>query len=189
MSLEFIPEYVTEDLFEPLRNEVAWVNRESPRDECFMSAPGAPRVYSYGNDNTNRRDIHTYNAVDMHPKVLSVMEKINLDRQTEFNVCVLNYYKDQHQHLGWHSDNSPEQDMSHPIAVVAFGAERYIWVREMGHKGPIPDSQKFLMTRGSLFWMPGGFQDTHQHRIPKHDRECGGRISLTFRKLDRDMLR
>lgn len=34
----------------------------------------------------------------------------------------------------------------------------------------------------SCFIMPAGFQDNHVHRIPKHNRPCGARISLTFRK-------
>jgi alkylated DNA repair dioxygenase AlkB len=98
---------------------------------------------------------------------------------------VLNYYKDQFQHLGWHADNSPEQDLEHPIAVTAFGAARYIWVRLRGASGPVPEEDRYLMHPGSLFVMPGGFQNTHLHRIPKHDRPCDGRISLTFRKLVR----
>jgi alkylated DNA repair dioxygenase AlkB len=172
-------------IFEKLRDEVAWVNRSSPRDECFMAAEGAPKVYSYGNDNTKREELHTYHAVEMHPLVLGIMQTLNAEYGTEYNVCVLNYYKDRHQHLGWHADDSPEQDLDHPIAVIAFGAEREIWWKRKDYKGPIPASQKFLMTEGSLFIMPGGFQAEHFHRIPKHDRECGGRISLTFRKLVR----
>lgn len=50
-------------------------------------------------------------------------------------------------------------------------------------KGNIPDDQKILLKRGSLFVMPKGFQDTYFHRIPKHDRPCGWRISLTFRSF------
>lgn len=179
------PDFEKEDLFPVLRDEVAWVNRQSPRDECFMAGPGAPRVYSYGNNNTIRTELHTYTAVDMHPKVLSLMERLNAEFGTSYNVCVLNFYKDQHQHLGWHADDSPEQDLQHPIAVISFGAERYIWTRRKGESGPVPDSQKFLMKKGMVFVMPGGFQDTHFHRIPKHDRPCDGRISLTFRKLVR----
>lgn len=176
-------DYAPEDLFEVLRDEVAWVNRQAPRDECFMAGPGAPRVYSYGNDNAFRSELHTYNAVDMHPKVLELMNKLNKDFGTEYNVCVLNYYKDQFQHLGWHADDSPEQDPNHPIAVVAFGAPRYIWVRLRGATGEVPAEDRYLMRPLSLFTMPAGFQDTHLHRIPKHSSPCGGRISGTFRKL------
>lgn len=185
MRPEFRSKYVETDLFATLRDEVAWVNRKAPRDECFMAAPSAPRAYSYGNNNDRREALHTYHAVDMHPAVLALMDRINREFGTTYNVAVLNYYKDQHQHLGWHSDDSPEQDLSHPIAVVTFGAERYIYTKEKSFKGTIPEEDKFLLTQGSLFIMPGGYQDDHFHRIPKHDRECGGRISITFRKLDR----
>jgi alkylated DNA repair dioxygenase AlkB len=51
-----------------------------------------------------------------------------------------------------------------------------------GIKGDIPDEDKFLLENGSLFIMPAGYQKDHVHKIPKHDRVCGGRISLTFRK-------
>ena len=185
MRPEFRPKYVETDLFPILCDEVAWVNRNAPRDECFMAAPNAPRAYSYGYNNDRREALHTYHAVDMHPAVLEIMERLNREFGTSYNVAVLNYYKDRNQHLGWHSDDSPEQDLSHPIAVVTFGAERYIYTKEKSFKGTIPDEDMYLLTQGSLFIMPGGYQDDHFHRIPKHDRDCGGRISITFRKLDR----
>jgi alkylated DNA repair dioxygenase AlkB len=49
--------------------------------------------------------------------------------------------------------------------------------------GKIPKDQRILLHEGSLFIMPEGYQDTHLHRIPKHDRPCGWRISLTFRSF------
>jgi alkylated DNA repair dioxygenase AlkB len=185
MNPFFKPEYIKTDLFSTLRDEVAWVNRASPRDECFMAGPGAPTSYSYGNNNERREELHTYHGVDMHPAVLELMLQLNRDFGTEYNVAVLNYYKDERQHLGWHADDSPEQDLSHPIAVVAFGATREIWVKKRGEKGAVPAANRYTMTPGSLFVMPGGFQDENLHRIPKHPEPCGGRISITYRKLDR----
>lgn len=185
MKVELIPGYVPEDLYERLREEVPWENRESPRDECFMALDGAPQTYSYGNDNQRRDALHTYRAVPMHPAVYAILNRLNREFGTAYNVCVLNYYKDRHQHLGWHADDSPEQDPEHPIAVVAFGAARYLFVKERGAKGEVPPEDRYLMTPGSLFVMPAGYQETHLHRIPKHDRECGGRISLTYRRLVR----
>ncbi len=184
MRPEFIPGYEPQDLFEELRQNVPWTNRSSPRDECFM-ALDTSLSYSYGNNNSLREALHTYHAVPMHPAVLRILERLNAEFGCQYNVCVLNYYQGQHQHLGWHADDSPEQDLSHPIAVVSFGAERYIYVKEKSFKGNIPEEDKFLLTKGSVFIMPGGYQDNHFHKIPKHSEPCGGRISLTFRKLDR----
>lgn len=169
--------FYSEDLFETLRADAPWVNRNAPRDECFMAL--FESVYSYG----KRENARSYNSVPMHPKVLELMSKINREYESYYNIVVLNYYKSEKEHLGWHADDSPEQDLTHPIAVVSFGATRYIYTKKKEYKGIIPDSDKFLLTPGSLFIMPGGFQDNHFHKIPKHDQPCGGRISLTFRKL------
>lgn len=179
MTPIFIKDFYKTDLFDVLKDEAPWVNRDAPRDECFM-AVDVTKTYTYGTPPTAR----TYTAAPMHPCVQDVMDILNAEGN-QYNICVLNYYKDKNQHLGWHADDSPEQDLDHPIAVVSFGVARYLYVKEKTFKGTIPDENKFLMSSGSLFVMPGGFQYNHVHKIPKHFAECGGRISLTFRKLDR----
>ena len=176
MKPNYVSNYISTDLYESLRENVAWVNRDAPRDECFMSLTTAE--YTYGNGFTR-----TYNSVDMNDDVKAIMEKLNSDFGTAYNVCFLNYYKSDKEHLGWHSDNSPEMDINHPIAVISFGAERYIWCKNMDFKGNIPDEDKYLLGSGSLFEMPAGFQRDNYHKIPKNDKPCGGRISLTFRKF------
>ena len=163
-------------MFNTLLTEVAWLNKEAPRDECFMSKD--PLEYTYGKGFTR-----TYNSLEFHPLVLDIMSKLNAEGGSEYNVCFLNYYKSDKEHLGWHADDSPEMDPTHPIAVVSFGAERYIWIKDKEYKGNIPDEDKYLLEDGSLFIMPAGFQKDNLHKIPKHDRTCGGRISLTFRKF------
>lgn len=177
----FTPAFTTDDLFATLRDNAPWVNvQNAPRNECFM-ALDTSLTYSYGRAARDR----TYTAAPMHPGVVALMARINAHCGTAYNVAVLNYYLDQRNHLGWHSDDSPEQDPTHPIAVVSFGAERELWVKAKDHKGPIPLEDRYLLTVGSLFVMPPGFQDDYFHKIPKCDHVCGGRISLTYRKLDR----
>lgn len=178
----FVPDFTFDKyVYDILDEELPWENRDAPRDECFL-ALDTSLTYSYGRSEAVRR---TYYAKEMHYLVNTIRTLIDTRLGTDFNVCMLNRYDNQRNHLGWHADDSPEQDPNHPIAVVSFGATRYIFIRENGFKGNVPDEDKFLLTPGSLFVMPAGFQETHQHKIPKHDSECGGRISLTFRKLDR----
>lgn len=164
------------EVFELLRNEVLWVNRDAPRDECFMATETLE--YTYGKGFTR-----TYNSVPLHNLVQEIMDKLNSDFGCQYNVCFLNYYKSEKEQLGWHSDDSPEMDPTHPIAVVSFGATREIWIKEKEVTGNIPDDNKYKLENGSLFVMPSGFQETMLHKIPKADRPCGGRISLTFRKF------
>jgi len=95
--------------------------------------------------------------------------------------CFVNGYENEKQHLGWHADDSPEMDDDRAIAVVSYGAERFINFRPRGHKGVAPHS--VLMPSGSLLLMKAGMQDEWDHKIPKHSAECGFRLSLTYRGI------
>lgn len=161
--------------FETLLREVPWLTVREARSECFMAHELFK--YTYGVDSYAK----TYVSVPYHPIVDAIEQALNADGFA-YNVCFLNRYDTQKHQLGWHADDSPGMLHEHPIAVVSFGAEREIWWRENGQKGVIPQDQRQLLGKGSLFVMPPGFQRTHQHRIPKSDRTCGARVSLTFRR-------
>lgn len=169
----------TEGVFESLLKDTPWINKGgAPRDECFMSLDPS-KTYSYNSGPAKRE----YSPSWMSFEVLSLMEKLNNELKLKFNVCVLNYYKSEKEWLGWHADDSPEQDLNHPIAVISFGAIREIWVKPFSLKGLVPEENKFRLKPGSLFLMPGGFQDEHVHKIPKPGHKCGPRISLTYRYI------
>ncbi len=188
-----------------------WVTHRTARHEYFMS--DEPRTYSYGNRGTGEQ---SYESRPFSDRVDVCRHWLNRNLGTKFNVCFLNKYDSNEQHLGWHADEFPGMDPTEPIVVSSFGAEREIWVKDKrGFKcecedgtmvldnvqpwqpgegpctecggtgwvsgGVVPRDQRFLLKEGSLFIMPPGYQDTHLHRIPKHDRPCGWRISLTFR--------
>lgn len=155
-----------------------WLTKRTARHEYFMSL--VPREYSYGNRGLGSE---SYVSRPFSPLVEALMGNLNGDLGTGFNVCFLNKYDDQHQHLGWHADDFPGMREEEPIAVVSFGVEREIWVKPKGEKGEVPDNQRIKLEEGSVFLMPPGYQATHLHRIPKHNRPCGWRVSLTFRSF------
>jgi len=170
--------FMTEELYSRLMLEIPWVNRDAPRDECFMA--DELMDYTYG-----EKIARTYTSVPICDMVSDIMKKLNEKYSCSYDICFLNFYKSEKEHLGWHADDSPEMDQTHPIASVSFGAEREIWVKEMGTKGTIPEEDRYKLENGSAFIMPAGFQEKFLHRIPKCDRPCGGRVSLTFRKYKR----
>lgn len=140
---------------------VNWIDSAETRRECFMSE--SDYSYTYGRG----RGIRTYKSIPFHPIVLDIILKINNDFDLSLNKCFLNCYRDERQHLGWHSDNFRKMDDDSPIAVVSFGGTRELWVRNIGYKGLVPK----------------GFQKTHKHKIPKSGHVVGPRISLTYRKF------
>jgi len=164
--------------------DLPWEAKRPARDEYFMSE--VPRTYSYGNKSLGDM---SYESKPFSPPVQVLREVLNSNLSrifqipVDFNVCFLNKYNDQHNHLGWHADDSPDMRKDQPIAVVSFGAEREIWVKPKDQKGVTPPEQRFKLADGSLFVMPAGYQDTHLHKIPKCDHACGWRISLTFRSF------
>ncbi len=161
---------------ENLKNNIDWWKRIETRLEYFMS--DITRMYTYGKG-AGARD---YFSQDYTFPIKELQDKLNKDFDCNYNVCFLNRYDNQQMHLGWHSDDSPNIDNDHPIAVISVGTEREIWVRKIGDTGLVPKENKYLLKNNSLFIMPAGFQSNNQHRIPKCDRVCGTRISLTFRR-------
>lgn len=172
MQPSYTPNAFAFDLL-ALFSDVPWVHVTEARKECLMSA--SPMTYTYGQG----RGVRTYTSTPLTPVVEAIQAKLNADGFA-YNVCFLNRYDDQHQRLGWHADDSPGMLHEHPIAVVSFGAERDIWWKRRDIEGPVVLRQR--LSAGSLFVMPPGFQREYQHRIPKSDRPCGIRISLTFRR-------
>lgn len=153
-------------LYDELLN-LNWEQRVSARKEYFMGFNNVEYTYS------NR----TYVGKSFIPPVYDLMNEINKKFLFRYNVCFLNRYDTQHEALGWHADAADT------VSVISVGAEREIWWKPKNHKGKIEPSCKQLLESGSLFIMPSGFQDLYFHKIPKHDKPCGTRISLTFRTL------
>lgn len=174
--IQYVPGFVPDpdEAFKRLRDELAWEHRDAPRHEYYCN--DFPKPYVYGRDRGRR----LYEPRPYHPVILSIRKKLEEFAGATFEVCFLNRYLNQSDHLGWHADDSPEMDDARPIATVSLGVEREIWFRLKDGAEP-RIVEKIKLGNGSLCLMAAGMQDTHQHRIPKASIQCGERISLTFR--------
>lgn len=175
-------------LFHMALSDFPWEERVAARRE-FFAAPKAGMEYTYGSGSGSR----TYLSKEYPTPLLTLSVLVGLGYPGSTPIppaplerlwCFCNLYQDECKHLGWHSDNHTGTDHSHGIAVVSLGAARHIWYRTLLREG-IPDQEREvhqqLLSPGSLFYMPPGFQATHEHRIPKSDRVVGARVSCTFR--------
>ena len=179
--------------FHFLERELAWTRYgTTPRMEYYVNRAGA-YPYTYGRGEFAR----TYQPQPSNAVIDEIWEEAENFAGVQFDVCFLNRYVNQSDHLGWHSDNSPEMDDARPIATVSLGAEREIWFRKIpaGDAGLVVNGNewevlgypkasaivKLRLPHGSILCMGPGVQDTHQHRIPKSSAACTDRISLTFR--------
>jgi alkylated DNA repair dioxygenase AlkB len=173
--ITYLPGFVKEPdaVFRALWNELSWERRGStPRREYYANDVPVPYVYGKG------AGVREYLPQTWHTHMRVLQEQLQAFTGSRFEVCFLNGYEDQSDHLGWHADDSPEMDDARPIAIISLGAEREIWFRPQNDREAV---EKVKLQHGSLCLMHAGMQDTHYHRIPKAGFTCGERISLTFR--------
>lgn len=181
---DFIGSGYNDIFFKRLWSELDWVRHDKvPRREYYFSAQGHDYAYGIQSYARTYKSQPSHLAIDwMTLKLWETMFNPKRVHHFKYDTVFLNGYEDASDSLGWHSDNSPEMDDNYAIAIISLGAEREIWFREIPTQdNPTPEISKLKLAHGSLCLMGAGMQDTHQHRIPKSDRVCGPRISLTFR--------
>lgn len=173
--------------FNYLWEHTPWEQREgAPRREAWFNPYGQPYTYGSG-DHARTYEAHPLTALapDAAGGIYRIMCSLNQATGASYDCCFVNGYEHGRQHLGWHSDDSPEMDANHPIATVSLGAEREIWFRPIGDQSGA-NVEKMMLASGSAAIMGAGMQQGWQHRIPKSSRvDCGPRLSLTYRRLVR----
>lgn len=103
--------------------------------------------------------------------------------QVHFNVCLLNFYQDGQQRIGWHCDRE-EIGRTTPIASISLGATRSFLIR--AKQGL--EQHSIALQHGSLVVMENTCQHQYVHSIPKQTDVTAGRINLTFRCKQHDTL-
>lgn len=137
---------------------------------CRQAAWFGNRPYVYSTHS------HTSNAM-FPPSINALLTMINSTFSCSFNCVLVNYYPSGSSSVGWHGDNEPEIDQSHPIASVSIGATRLFEVRaaSFDYQYTIP------LTHGMILFMTGQFQSQFKHRVPASNIS-EPRINLTFRR-------
>lgn len=186
----YTPNIFTHIDFDTIDRDIIWEQREAPRSEAYYASSKIP--YTYGKGAGERTYIPHVLREHNTGQTIGALEHIwgTLGGYAAYELLFCNRYADQHQHLGWHADDSPAIDVTRPIVVITFGAEREIWFKTMttGRNSaaivrPNDGVEKLTLQHGSMLVMNPGMQQTHLHRIPKHSAPCGPRVSLTFRGL------
>ena len=121
------------------------------------------QVGSKDENNNNTNNSHDLTNVNGFPELVQDLRRLcqdwyasknsengNNDPPPAFNVCLLNFYEDGQQRIGWHSDRE-EIGRTTPIASVSLGAPRKFFVRSQndGRK----DRASLQLTSGSIVVM------------------------------------
>ena len=130
--------------------------------------------------------IMNYSGLTLVPKswikeLLDIKEKVEKTVNAEFNSCLLNYYRNGNDGMGWHQDNEKELGKNPIIASVTFGESRPFQLKHISNKSL--KKVDIQLTNGSLLVMAGETQHYWKHQIPKTTKQLSERINLTFRTI------
>ncbi len=142
-----------------------------------------PRLIAwYGDEGRS----YQYSGVRLNPapwteSLLLVKRKVERAAGVEFNSVLLNYYRDNRDSMGFHSDDEKELGEQPIIASISLGQERVFILKSKRDKVAKP--VKLRLESGSLLVMKGDTQANWKHGIEKEKRPCGPRVNLTFRRI------
>ena len=142
-----------------------------------------PRLTAwYGDEGQN----YTYSGILMNPvpwtqTLLELRELVESKCDEVFNSVLLNYYRDGHDSMGFHSDDEAELGPRPTIASLSLGESRlFAFKRKCRSDALLVNIE---LASGSLLLMKGDTQRNWKHGIAKTSRPLGPRVNLTFRRI------
>lgn len=129
---------------------------------------------------------YTYSGIRLTPlpwtaDLLAIKDRVEGAAATTFNSVLLNYYRDQRNSIGFHSDDERELGERPIIASLSLGAERTFILKHKTRRDL--QAVRLRLGSGSLLLMGGETQRYWKHGVNKETRPCGPRVNLTFRQI------
>lgn len=169
-----------ESIFRTLLRDIKWQQREmniygrkvlQPRLTAWYGDPDRTYVYS-GIKN---------NPLPWNDLLREIKRRIEDCTDLIFNSVLLNYYRDNNDSMGFHSDDEKELGPDPAIASFSLGDKRTFLFKH-SFKKDVP-TVSVPLPSGSVLLMKGPTQRIYKHAINRETRPCGPRINLTFRRI------
>ena len=169
-----------DQLLEHLQRDTPW---RSQKITVWGKTYDQPRLMAwYGDPGTN----YSYSGIALDPlpwtpRLLVLKRAVDSVAGATFNSVLINYYRDNRDSMGLHSDSEPELGLQPVIASLSLGGPRTLIFK---HKSRSDISAvKICLESGSLLLMKGDTQAYWKHGINKQSRACAARVNLTFRTI------
>ena len=170
---------------EVLRSLIAEVPWRSEEVAMWGRKIPQPRLTAWHGDPGS---VYAYSGIELHPApwtpmLLDIKTRIEAAAGSAFNSVLINYYRDNRDSIGFHSDNEPELGERPVIGSLSLGEERTFILKHKRSKAV--EQVRVRLASGSLLLMTGDTQRYWRHGILKESRPCGPRVNLTFRTIVR----
>jgi alkylated DNA repair dioxygenase AlkB len=167
-----------QQLFQLLEKETPWAEEDVV---IFGKAYKQPRLIAWYGEHA-----YSYSGSQLQPKpwteTLLMIKKMVEERTGKtFNSVLVNYYRNNRDGMGFHSDDEEELGSQPVIASLSLGVARRFVFKHRFRKD-VADVQ-IPLESGSLLLMQGDTQTNWKHGVPKETKPCGPRINLTFRNI------
>ena len=167
-------------LLESLLTETAW---RTETITLFGKTHLQPRLIAWHGD---REAQYTYSGLRLtpapwSPTLLAIKTAVEHACDEAFNSVLLNYYRNERDSMGLHSDDEPELGTAPVIASVSLGDSRVFTMKHKRDRAVPP--VRLSLASGSLLLMCGDTQRNWRHGVPKSQRPCAARVNLTFRMV------
>lgn len=177
---EFISHFINRDYSQELIDSIKW---SQDKMNMFGKVVDLPRLTAWYGD---KDATYTYSGIKNTPLpwtnlLIELKNKIEAYSGEDFNSVLLNYYRSEKDHMGWHTDDEKELGLNPTIASLSFGEVRLFEFRH--HKDKELPKISIKTECGSLVIMKGETQKYWRHRIAKTSLPMGPRVNLTFRKI------
>jgi len=163
-------------MMQGLLDQTAW---KAETIFLFGREVAQPRLSAWYGEQRYTYSGRTFNPLPFTPLQLVIKQAVEAATGRRFNSLLLNYYRNEQDSMGFHSDDERELGPEPAIASVSFGATRTFILK---HK-KLPRTVKIDLTDGSLLLMAGRLQHCWRHGINKGRQALGPRINLTFRLI------
>jgi len=169
----------SKEIFAELLEGIEW---KQDHMTIYSKQVNLPRLTAwYGNEGK----CYKYSGIVNKPLpwtdfLLDIKQFVEDRLDIHFNSALLNFYRNESDSIGWHSDNEPELGINPVIASLSFGGNR---VFQFKHKEYLREQVSQNLQSGSLLLMRGNTQTNWLHRLSKSRKYYEPRINITFRKI------
>jgi alkylated DNA repair dioxygenase AlkB len=170
----WLSDYESSSLFALAKHRLPWAQREV---SLFGRRVMQPRLVALVGQAYSYSGL-VMEAQPIPPWAERFRSQVSIELGQNFNSILFNLYRDGLDSMGWHSDDERALGDKPVIASLSVGAARDFLIRPKGGR-----AVRHSLKHGDLLVMPSGFQETHQHCVPKMVSVRAPRINVTFRTV------
>ncbi|WP_372370657.1 alpha-ketoglutarate-dependent dioxygenase AlkB [Candidatus Uabimicrobium sp. HlEnr_7] len=173
---DFIAPEIANLWFQNLASNLPWQQKE-----IFIMGKKVlqPRLICWYGEVSYTYSRSTLPSKEWHPLLFVIKQQVEESTQLKFNSCLLNYYRDGNDSMGFHADNEKQLRENPSIASLSLGGHRRFVLKHKTDK-TVPKLE-IQLGNGSLLVMKSKTQHYWLHGIPKTKKKVNPRINLTFR--------